>query len=209
MLVRFLSNNVEHHCNNEVGRALIAEGRAVEVKKPAPPPPEPVWTVCLDPSGYVAIKLELGKLGPSPENPQGTSPKSVQWYQGDPKTIHNRKYADGTPYSSAFGRPVPKEVVDEYRRARRDPEVCRPVDTVTDDTNRDMAALLKSLGGAIPTREGPKVPVQFSEREALADLAKGIAPFFVKKDPAKQKPKTPGAAFNTPDGVVWVGSDPA
>ncbi len=172
MLVRFLSNNVEHHCSNEVGRALIAEGRAVEVKPPAPAPPTPVWSVRRDVNGFVFIEMKLGVMGPGATSP--TAPRFVATYQGDPDRIHDRKNSAG-PYSSAFGRPVPKEIVQEYKRARKNPDAVRPENKVTDDYNRDMADKL-----AVKNREAFKPKV--SENDALEETKKSLPVLFTPSD---------------------------
>ena len=182
MLIKFLSNGVQQHVENSVGRALIAGSLAVEVKPPAPAPPIPVWDVVLDQSGFVCIKLTLGRLGKSPENPQGTSPKSVQFYQGDPAKIHDRKYPDGGVYSSAFGRPVPDDVLRAYIAARRNPDVCLPVPRTDDGYNKehardkaqaDQRTKLRACAALIP------------EAQALAAQANPATDLIVIPDPFK------------------------
>ena len=143
MLIKFLSNSVEQHVENSVGRALIAGSLAVEVKPPAPAPPTPVWSVRRDTSGFVFIEMKLGTMGPGATSP--TAPRFVATYQGDPDKIHDRKNSAGR-YSSAFGRPVPKEIVEEYKRARRNPDVVRPDHSkITDDYNKDHAETLAAM----------------------------------------------------------------
>src|SRR5260370_42547220 len=115
MVIKFLSNGAEQHVSHEVGRGFIAAGLAQEIKPPAPAPLTPVWSVRRDMSGFVLIEMKLGTMGAGSSSP--TAPRFVATYQGEPDKIHDRKNSAG-PYSSAFGRPVPKEIVDEYRRAR-------------------------------------------------------------------------------------------
>jgi len=148
MKVKFLSNGLEQHVSGEVGRGFITAGLAEEVK-PAPAPPiVPEWSVIRDESGFVAIKMTLGKLGNGalvatptillghrqpkavPGNTAGT-PKYVAFYQGDPDTIHDRRRwtaqgQTGELYCSAFGRPVPEDIVNQYRKARKNPKACAP-----------------------------------------------------------------------------------
>ncbi len=143
MLIKFLSNGVQQHVENSVGRAMIAGSLAVEVKPPAPVPPTPVWSVRRDPSGYVLIEMKLGCMGAG--SPSPNSPRFVATFKGDPDKIHDRKDHTGKLYSSAFGRPVPLQIVNEYRWARQNPDAVRPVSSVTDDYNKDHAEKLARL----------------------------------------------------------------
>jgi hypothetical protein len=139
MHIKFLSNGMEQHVSGEVGRGFITAGLAEEVKKVAVPI-VPLWSVILDESGYVAVKMELGTLGPGALVTSAASssvdrklisatvstPRTVAFYHGDPDSIHDRKDWRGQVYCSAFGRPVPKEIIDQYRKARKNPKACAP-----------------------------------------------------------------------------------
>jgi hypothetical protein len=143
MHIKFLSNGMEQHVSGEVGRGFITAGLAEEVKKVVVPI-VPRWSVIHDESGYVAIKMELGQT----KNDLGKFvAQSVAFYHGDPDSIHDRHQwapqgQTGEPYCSAFGRPVPKEIIDQYRKARKNPKACapaiplRPIHHTGNDTHR-------------------------------------------------------------------------
>jgi hypothetical protein len=138
MLIKFQNGN-EQHVSGEVGRGFITAGLAEEVKKVIVPV-VPVWSIVRDASGFVAIKLEIGQMGPGAsviangENlARGAkpTPQSVSFYHGDPDSIHDRRRwtaqgPTGEAYCSAFGRQVPKEIIDQYRKARKDKKACAP-----------------------------------------------------------------------------------
>jgi hypothetical protein len=137
VLIRFLSNGTEQQVQNEVGRGFITAGLAEEVKKVIPPVVLD-WSVIRDESGYVAIKMELGQA-----NDLGKFvAKGVSFYHGDPDKIHDRKDWRGQVYCSAFGRPVPGEFIEQYRKARKNPKACapaiplRPIHHTGNDTHR-------------------------------------------------------------------------
>jgi hypothetical protein len=179
MLIKFQNGN-EQHVSNEVGRGFITAGLAEEVKKVVVPA-VPQWSVIRDASGYVAIKLELGTIGPgatarddggNPVRGVKPTPQSVSFYHGDPDSIHDRRRwtaqgPTGEPYCSAFGRQVPAEIIDQYRKARKDKKACAPampllpIHSNANDDARAEAAFRNSAEKLFK----PVVP----EHEALAD----------------------------------------
>jgi hypothetical protein len=139
VLIKFTNGN-EQHVSGEVGRGFITAGLATEVKKVIEPV-VPEWSVILDESGFVAIKMELGSIGPgaiaahtkgrTPVRGTKPTPQTVAFYQGDPDSIHDRRRwtpqgQTGELYCSAFGRPVPEDIVKQYRKARKNPKACAP-----------------------------------------------------------------------------------
>lgn len=135
MKVKFLSNGLEQHVSGEVGRGFITAGLATEVKAVPVPPAVPQWSVIVDESGFVAIKMELGSIGSAkgsaPVHGMKPAPQTVAFYQGDPDSIHDRRRwtpqgQTGELYCSAFGRPVPEDIVKQYRKARKNPKAVAP-----------------------------------------------------------------------------------
>jgi hypothetical protein len=158
MRIKFLSTNAEQEVPNWYGKAEIAAGRAEEVKKPTIGQLQPVWSVEVA-HGFVRIVMKLGTMGAGAPGGAAT-PRIVQTYSGDPDLIHDRKDSNGRKFCSAFGRPVPDEILKEYRKAWKNPQARKPEGPkVTDDYNKVMAADLARR----QTR--PFVPV--SETEAL------------------------------------------
>lgn len=143
MHIKFLNNGAESHVSNEVGRGFITAGLAEEVKKAAPVW-QPVWSIERDMSnGFVFVRMKLGVLGEGAAGGAGTA-RVVQTYAGDPDLIHDRRDSTGRVYSSAFGRPVPDEILKEYKRAWKNPDWRKPESTYenamrTDDTNSEQA----------------------------------------------------------------------
>jgi len=206
--IKYLNNNSEDHVDRNLGRSLIRAGLAVEIVPPPAPPPIPVWSVRRNnSSGFVLIKMELGVVGAgaykNDVDPQTrevrrvavmTTPKLEAFFDGDPAFIHDRKFPDGKPYSSVFGRAVPEEIVKEYKRARRNPDACRPVSTVTDDYNKDHAATLAKMN---QTAFEPVI----SEHESLAaaQAGKSLPVLLITKHPRDQQP------LNESEGVSQHG----
>jgi hypothetical protein len=174
MLIRFKATGEESHVDNAAGRAFIASGLAEEVKKSPTPPPKPEWSIIYDESGYVAIKMEMGAIGPGAiagydKNGRampllGKTSAMVSFYLGDPDLIHNRRDHTNRLYCSAFGREVPEDVIRQYRAARRRkpnscaPGICIPVNQSNTQHALEMA----------DARKRETIPVHVSEAEATS-----------------------------------------
>jgi hypothetical protein len=182
MLIRFLSNGAEQQVSNEVGRGFITAGLAEEVQKVPAPKLEPSWSVIRDESGYAAIKMELGTMGPGVlvrrhgDEPQGhrlplisklqPTPQTVAYYHGDPDKIHDRMDWRKQVYCSCFGRPVPKEIVEQYRKARKNPKACAPAMPLKLRNRNDNAEMAQEMD----RRNAPEKLLRpvITEHEALA-----------------------------------------
>lgn len=142
MRIKFLSTGAEQDVPNWYGKAEIAAGRAEEVKRAAPVW-TPNWSVERDAAnGYVFVRMTMGAMGEGAPGGAGT-PRVVQTYAGDPDLIHDRRDSTGRAYCSSFGRPVPDEILKEYRKAWKNPDARRPTGPkTTDDWNKDMAEKL-------------------------------------------------------------------
>ncbi len=132
--IKYHNNGAESHVRPELGRELIRAGLAVEIPNKSLAeslreqhrPMTPEWSVIRDEGGYVAIKMEMGTtsghnivgghLDPRQKSVVTKStPSRVGYFSGDPKKIHDRKNSAGE-FCSAFGLPVPQEIIDQYAR---------------------------------------------------------------------------------------------
>lgn len=109
MKIRYTTNGVESHVQPSIGKELVKAGIAVEVARdasdgPPPPPrvydpscvPQPEWSVGtrdnLDKGQCLAVVMRL--------------PNAISFYTGTPQGLNDR----------VFGRPVPKEIREEYTK---------------------------------------------------------------------------------------------
>lgn len=176
MRIKFLNNGVEKDVQNAVGQGFIDAGLAEKVQKAAPVW-QPVWSIEREASnGFVFIKMKLGVMGEGAPGGAAT-PRVVQTYSGDPDKIHDRKDSTGRNYSSAFGRPVPDEILKEYKKAWKNPgarkqagPTTRPEERVNDynvEMAKDLARMNAKPLPAISESEAIEAQVE-SEREREA-----------------------------------------
>lgn len=157
MLIRYLTNGVEQHVQNQLGRSLIAAGLAQEIppkgslldqtrarlaaQMGSAPALEPKWAVVTepyadlqDPNKHVlAIRMDLGK--------------QTSHFFGYPDQVNAKKEWDGgCRYLNGFGREVPEEIAKEYRRQWKANKHLRAPDDVLspprDERNDLQASIL-------------------------------------------------------------------
>jgi len=156
MKIRYANGNVSS-VRNDLGRELIRagigtlveadpapEGKTVAADRgpgmlpevytlptaPAPGAPLPAWAtprwnVVLFKNAFWAIQMDIGQ--------------QRGFYFGPPDQIHNKRDNQGNRYSSVFGRAVPADVLEAYKRAYK----ANPEQTVEDSLARGSGGLLE------------------------------------------------------------------
>jgi hypothetical protein len=199
MKIRILASGEIRHIDNSTGSALISAGLAELISKsdsPAPQPgdykpPQPKWSVIVvtlettitlagRQQKFLAIRREVSR--PLAGQRRNSQPGVVSytlggftdssWCSLPPDFVHDKKYANGEVFCSAFGCPVPPEILAEYKRQwkanpdLRAPYEGRPVPNRPDDPKADKAAIETRVenaavagvveGQALLRRPGPR-----------------------------------------------------
>ena len=144
MKIRILASGEVRHIDNSTGGALISAGLAELISKSDNPlpgpgdyrPPQVEWSVVvmspeteINLAGrqlkWLAIRRDVKRPLVSQQAGKDGKPGNYQVGGGftdssfcslPPDFVHNKRYANGGAFCSAFGCPVPDEILKEYKR---------------------------------------------------------------------------------------------
>jgi len=122
MKIRYKNNGVTDNVERNLGTSLIRAGIAEELQPLVAPlhheiKPVVFSVVLIGTPAYVAIRAERDG-------------RFLADYYGSPDAVHNKKNHDGSPYSTAFGRAVPDEILADYKKQWKNKKLRAPLPAV-------------------------------------------------------------------------------